>query len=175
MSRGHGHVQRAVLAMIEAEPHGAWTIEDICRRAYRGVTVEKKHRVAVLRAVKRMKLPGDWGAVHPWCLCDTCDDESQERATHAVHWRRSMDFESWRKEWSHVAGKAREAAAKERKWRDASQVEKIGMQIDLQKQMIGYLSIGGTASANADIAKSAKRIAELTAERELIATESVAA
>jgi hypothetical protein len=53
MSKGPGHVSRAIEAALEAEPDNAFTIEDLCDRVYRGVNrVEKKHRVAVLRAAK---------------------------------------------------------------------------------------------------------------------------
>lgn len=89
MSRGLGRVQRAILAMIEVEPHGAWTVDEICRRVYPTDRVKKKQCVAVLRAVKRMKLPGAWTIRRLWygrqtcCLYDECDDESQLRAQYA--------------------------------------------------------------------------------------------
>jgi hypothetical protein len=53
MSKGPGRVSRAIEAAIEADPDNAFTIEDLCDRVYPGVNrVEKKHRVAVLRAAK---------------------------------------------------------------------------------------------------------------------------
>ncbi len=41
--------------MMEAEPDGAWTIQDLAEKVYSGLNrVEKKHRVSVLRAVKKI-------------------------------------------------------------------------------------------------------------------------
>lgn len=63
MSRGPGKLQRAILTMMDREPGGAWTVEDLCERVYLGVDqIEKKHRVAVLRAVRSIVEAGeDWG------------------------------------------------------------------------------------------------------------------
>lgn len=57
MSKGLGHVGRAVLAAFEDEPDNAFTTEELCERAY-PLTAhhlsERKQRVAVLRAVKTL-------------------------------------------------------------------------------------------------------------------------
>jgi hypothetical protein len=65
MSKGPGRVQRTIIALIEAEPDGAWTVEDLCRAAYpQTETVAKTRRQAVLRAWRTMpatrSLPGTW-------------------------------------------------------------------------------------------------------------------
>ena len=53
MSRGPGRIERAIYDLFEKHPEGAWTTEDLCRLIYPTANrVEKKHRVAVLRAVK---------------------------------------------------------------------------------------------------------------------------
>jgi hypothetical protein len=55
MSKGLGHVGRAILAAFEAEPDNAFTTEELCERAYPLTAQhlsERKQRVAVLRAVK---------------------------------------------------------------------------------------------------------------------------
>ncbi len=53
MSRGPGRVEQAIMAAIEAEPDNAFTVEDLCDRVYQGVNrIEKKHRVAVIRAMR---------------------------------------------------------------------------------------------------------------------------
>src|SRR4051812_5760539 len=53
MSKGPGRLERAILAAVEAEPHSAFTVADLCDRVYRGINrIEKKHRVAVARAMK---------------------------------------------------------------------------------------------------------------------------
>ena len=45
MSRGAGRVQQIIRDMIAAEPNGAWTTDEICRRVYFGANViEKKHQ-----------------------------------------------------------------------------------------------------------------------------------
>lgn len=55
MSRGPGHIQRAIEAVFAAEPDNAFTTEDLCDRIYHGNNrVERKHRVAVLRAAKNV-------------------------------------------------------------------------------------------------------------------------
>jgi hypothetical protein len=51
MSRGPGKIQRAVIAVFEAEPENGFLLSELCERVYRGINrVEKKHRVAVARA-----------------------------------------------------------------------------------------------------------------------------
>jgi hypothetical protein len=53
MSRGPGKVQRAIEAVFQAEPDNAFLLSELCERVYRGLNhVEKKHRIAVMRAVK---------------------------------------------------------------------------------------------------------------------------
>jgi hypothetical protein len=53
MSRGHGKVQRAVLAAFAAEPDNAFLLSQLCEQAYPGCNrIEKKHRIAVARAAK---------------------------------------------------------------------------------------------------------------------------
>jgi hypothetical protein len=81
MGKGLGYLQRTILAMIEKEPEGAWSIEDLAKATY-GVAPSKKHRVALLRSIKTMKLPGGFGLEHNfrhrWMayLCDPCSDAS---------------------------------------------------------------------------------------------------
>ena len=57
MSKGPGKVQCAVRQLLISNPDSAFTIEDICRRVYAIETVEKKHKVAVYRAIYKMKSP----------------------------------------------------------------------------------------------------------------------
>ena len=52
MSAGPGHVMRTIEAAVEADPEGAFTIKDLSRLAYPGEEIEKKHRVAVIRAMR---------------------------------------------------------------------------------------------------------------------------
>jgi hypothetical protein len=60
MSRGPGRVQREVAILIAANADGAWTTADLCQHIYGVKTAEKKHRVAVIRALERMELPPLW-------------------------------------------------------------------------------------------------------------------
>jgi hypothetical protein len=60
MSRGLGRVGRAIKAVFEAAPDDAFTVEELCRLIYPGISqVEKKHRVAVIRAAFRL---------YPWLM-----------------------------------------------------------------------------------------------------------
>jgi hypothetical protein len=55
MSKGLGHVGRAIAAVFDAEPDNAFTTGELCERAYpdeREWVAERSKRVAVLRAVK---------------------------------------------------------------------------------------------------------------------------
>jgi hypothetical protein len=55
MSRGPGRIEHAIEAVFTAAPDDAYTTEDLIDRAYPGLDrVEKKHRVAVLRAAKKV-------------------------------------------------------------------------------------------------------------------------
>lgn len=55
MSKGPGRVESAIEAAFEAEPDRAFTTEELVLQVYPGLNrAEKKHRVAVLRAMKRI-------------------------------------------------------------------------------------------------------------------------
>ena len=55
MSRGPGRIERAIAAILDTESDNAFTTEELCERIYCGVNrVEKKHRVAVLRAANSL-------------------------------------------------------------------------------------------------------------------------
>ena len=60
MSKGPGKVQRAILALVGAEPDGAWPFEELCRLIYPPPPLKptRAQRVAVARAIKT--LPGTW-------------------------------------------------------------------------------------------------------------------
>jgi hypothetical protein len=135
MSRGLGDVQRGILSIIEANSDGAWTVEELCQKIYQTKRVEKKHRVAVIRALIRMKLPGTWTtrrlhrAGTALCLYDTCSDESMMRAAYAEapEARQRGGFNHWQRDGG--AERALEDAAEARRWRDASPIELLDLQI----------------------------------------------
>ena len=55
MSRGPGRVERAIKAAFDAEPTRVFTTEYLCAHVYAGATkIEKKHRVSLIRAAKRV-------------------------------------------------------------------------------------------------------------------------
>ena len=55
MSRGPGRIERAIKAAFDAEPTRVFTTEHLCARVYPGVdAIEKKHRVSLIRAAKRV-------------------------------------------------------------------------------------------------------------------------
>ena len=70
MSKGPGKVQREIAALIEAEPDGAWSYEELARLIYgqdgRPLLFGSRLRarkVAVGRALSTMQLPGTWVVV----------------------------------------------------------------------------------------------------------------
>jgi hypothetical protein len=153
MSKGPGRVQRAILGLIEAEPDGAWTIADLCRDAYPGANqIERKHRVAVLSALRRLPaLPGTWRAWNRYrrgtkhYLCDPCNERSLARVVGAE--------------------RARALAAEERRWRDASPAERIDIQIQHAQQVLGLYKMAGTGDP-AVMREIAEDIMALQAERD---------
>jgi hypothetical protein len=186
MSKGPGYIQRSILALVEKEPHGAWTTSDLCRAAYgKRITVSKAHRVAVLRALTRMTLPGTFEVwklpdVTEYCLCDPCDDESQMRrywlaSTRGSGWRARHDdgqsFADWRESPYEESARAEalKAAAKSRRWRDATPIERINIQIERQQTRLRLISPFITTN---DVHALTEHIAALKAERDkLMAAE----
>jgi len=66
MSKGPGTVERRLRDIFAKEPRGVFTTETLCRGVYRMGKVQKKHRVAVLRALKRLatrSMPTLWRRV----------------------------------------------------------------------------------------------------------------
>jgi hypothetical protein len=56
MSKGPGRIQRAIKGLFEAEPENAFTTTELCERVYGVKETYKSHRIAVIRAAK--KIPG---------------------------------------------------------------------------------------------------------------------
>jgi hypothetical protein len=63
MSRGLGHVQRAITRLFADNPDTAFTITDLARAVYSRDLIEDRHRVAVGQAVKRVAQQLWWGAI----------------------------------------------------------------------------------------------------------------
>ena len=112
MSRGPGRIQRAIYALIAGDEHGAWLVSDICKHEYSQIDrIEKKHQVAVNRALSSMTLPEPWEAGYSGSrgnmrvLYNARDAESRARAD----WLTKYDC-SWE-------------AYKERHWRIGAEPE----------------------------------------------------
>jgi hypothetical protein len=60
VSKGPGRVETAIEKAFAEEPDNAFSVEDLCRWAYPGHIVEKKHRVSILRAIKDRKDTACW-------------------------------------------------------------------------------------------------------------------
>jgi hypothetical protein len=50
MSKGPGRIERAIAGILDRSPGNAFTTEELCEKVYRTKQVQRKHRVAVLRA-----------------------------------------------------------------------------------------------------------------------------
>ena len=66
MSRGPGHIQRKLVELLTKSAEPLFSTKGLCGRVFRVRHVRKKHRVAVLRALKRIarsKKVNVWRAV----------------------------------------------------------------------------------------------------------------
>ena len=78
MSRGPGKIERAIQQLMDSQRNWAWTIEELAEKVYHITRVEKKHRVSVLRAVRRVEeRDTDWGLLpgrgNTLVLCNTAN------------------------------------------------------------------------------------------------------
>ena len=99
MSRGPGKIERAIRQLMADQPDGAWTVEDLAERVYPGVNqVEKKHRVSVLRVLKKVTADDpDWTLMraenigNTWILVNAADVVSyglaRLKAWNVIHYR----------------------------------------------------------------------------------------
>ena len=175
MSRGLGRIQQAIVAMIEAEPRSAWTTTQLCERIY-GASVERWHRVAVARALNRMKLPPLWclsrtgksGAEH--CLYNAGDVESTLRAAFlgdpaSGH---AWDFAAWKERYPHRIERARNDAGEALRYHNASPIEKLNVEVNELRQVIGLLRMAAASEANNETSQLVRRAHELIERREAL-------
>jgi hypothetical protein len=69
MSRGPGRIEAKLLQLFSNQPRAILSTAEICRRIYATTQVNKKHRVAVLRALKRLgrrSMPTLWRMVQKY-------------------------------------------------------------------------------------------------------------
>jgi hypothetical protein len=83
MSRGPGRIERAISDVFEANPSMTYGVEDLAAIAYPGVNrIEKKHRVAVIRAANRVAAKLWWqgwraeSLGHPVIYCNLLNHRS---------------------------------------------------------------------------------------------------
>ena len=134
MSRGPGPVQQAILALIESEQDGAWPLGEVCRHVYGAALVEKKHRVAVARALRTMALPDPWRVAQmsrpgaEYCLFNACSVESRTR----LNWHQTfshISLEAMKQKYSHQVDYAREAAEKAKRFYSADAIGRLDIKI----------------------------------------------
>ena len=59
MSKGPGRIERAIATAFTRGPNQAFSVDDLALIAYPGINrVEKKHRVATMRAARKLILGG---------------------------------------------------------------------------------------------------------------------
>ena len=91
MSKGCGKIQRAIGALIRAEPDGAWAYEHLAERIYGTALFTRAQKNAIGRALARMRLPGTWAVMRAVCqndrrfwLFDPCNLEAGARSLAAL-------------------------------------------------------------------------------------------
>jgi hypothetical protein len=88
LSRGLGRVQSKLLEIFAERPRGIFQTSELCREIYGSEQVHKKHRVAVLRALKSIaanQMPQVWRQVLGF---ERSDDEWFDHRTYP---KRSRD------------------------------------------------------------------------------------
>ena len=175
MSRGLGRIQQAIVAMIEAEPRSAWTTTQLCERIY-GANVERWHRVAVARALSRMKLPPLWcrsrtgkpGAES--CLYNAGDVESTLRAAFLGDpaGGHAWDFAAWKERYPHRIERARKDAGEALQYHNASPIEKLSLEVNELRQVIGLLRMAAASETNDETSRLLRRASELIDRREVL-------
>jgi hypothetical protein len=142
MGRGYGQVQREILALLN-DPDGAWTTTELCQLVYGIEQVEKRHRVAVARAVKKISFP-----TLGWFYVGKSGGENLLFNKYSVagrirfQWFRDfsdMSFDTFRGS-EHFAPIAKEISAnveKARRFRDADELGRLDMLIEDAAEKVG--------------------------------------
>jgi hypothetical protein len=175
MSRGRGHVQQAILSLIHSDADGAWLLGKICERVYPGINrVEKKHRVAVARALRTMTLPQGWitwpiyGSAAEYCLYNMCSLRSA--VTHHLSgcewWDRVPPSDEYIAKYYGPDTSTYKQVQDAIRWRDAGEAERLKIRFDECTQIAAQAARAGiTKYAHEAIAESRqlkKRMDELS-------------
>jgi hypothetical protein len=170
MSRGPGRVQRSILALIKDEPDGAWTIEDLCRHIYGVRTIEKKHRVAVLRAFDNMDLPQPWYLSrqgNACCLHNPLSLDSEIRRewlSHFSYLNLGLSLDRFKQDYGHIIERARDTVAEATRYHQADELGKLDIEIANQQKQLAVCAMAGVGAA--DLVKAiAANLKELQARR----------
>ena len=104
MSRGPGRIERAIRALFDAHPDGAFTTWELAAHCYpEAQAIERKHEVAVLRAAWHViEADPRWCAIslwrrgRGWVFCNTESLASYGRAClrHDARWRGRTEAEN---------------------------------------------------------------------------------
>ncbi|RWN47352.1 MAG: hypothetical protein EOS03_13465 [Mesorhizobium sp.] len=175
MSRGHGRIQTAILALIASDDDGAWTTTDICAEVFRGANrVEKKHRVAVSRGLRTMRLPESWSARigdRQGCEYVLYNRLSLESATRmrwlALFGRSHCSYDKFRQHYSHQVDKARDHVDEYRRYFEADEIGRITIRIATEQKRAGLAEmIGARPEFFLSIAEEIKALTERKAALE---------
>jgi hypothetical protein len=178
MSRGAGHVQQTILSLIAGgDDDRAWTVSELCALVYSEKEIEKKHRVAVTRALRCMTLPGAWRVLAvqrlggEYCLCNACSLLSMARRDYFEYlnrarrygWKEVADLASFMDQNAHryrpgdehnTFGRVQHAV----RFRDASQSERVDIEIQSRLKAAAVMSTIGAADAARDQLTAVQRL-----------------
>jgi hypothetical protein len=142
MGRGYGQVQREILALL-TDPDGVWTTTELCQLVYGIEQVEKRHRVAVARAVKKISFPTlGWFYVGKSGGENLLFNKYSVAGRIRLQWFRDfsdMSFDAFRAS-EHFAPIAKEISAnveKAKRFRDADELGRLDMLIEDVAEKIG--------------------------------------
>jgi hypothetical protein len=142
MGRGYGQVQLEILALL-SDPDGAWTTTELCQLVYGIEQVEKRHRVAVARAVKKIS-----SATPDWFYVGKPGGENllfnKYSVAGRIRWRwftdfSDMNFDTFRasKHFGPIANEIAANVEKAKRFRDADELGKLDMLIEDVAEKIG--------------------------------------
>ena len=150
MSRGSGRTQRAIHALIASDEHGAWLVSDICKHVYPELgVVEKKHQVAVNRALSCMALPKPWEARYSATrgsmrvLYSTRDPESAARADWLTKYDCSWDGYRERHLGNRQEPEIDQSVEERRDQHESDELARLDRRIEKSKSNIAFLQSAG--------------------------------
>jgi hypothetical protein len=150
-----------VADLLAAEPHGSWNVYQLCKLAYPEQRVEKKHRVAMLRAIHHVELePPVWRWSDGYLFNAGDQDSTLRLAFNKTNFgRHEVDFEQWKQDEKRIDS-AREKVQAFRRYHDASPIEKIDIDIASAQRSAAFFSGLGTGSGSTYFLRPRARPAE---------------